>query len=181
MRCCTPLDLVSSGMKLLQFGEVMLRPPGQSRGQARTNLFLWQRKTRSRRQEQRSKKPPMSSITSSVEPGEGGQHQPPGPPSHPFAPMSARSPRGATRGGKLMCSHRGIIPQWHLEYQKTMLHPKDSPPWHPPVLSGSRTMPGMVVWLAGRLVGSRTSLGTLGTTGQSRDRDCGTTTVCTGR
>lgn len=92
-------------MKLLEFEEVMLSPPGQSRGQGRTNLFLWQRKARSRRQEQRSTKPPISSITSSVEPREGGQCQCPGPPSHPFAPMSAKSPPGATRGGK-------CVPMW---------------------------------------------------------------------
>lgn len=35
---------------------------------------------------------------------------PPRPPSHLFAPMSARSPPGATRGGKSMCSHRGMKP-----------------------------------------------------------------------
>lgn len=75
----------------------------------------------------------------------------------------------------------GMKPQWHLEHQKTMLHPNNSPPWHPPAFSGSRAMPGMGVRLAGWLVGSRTSLGTLGTTGQSRDHDCGTTTACTGR
>lgn len=167
MRGCTPWDVVSSWMKLPQFGEVMLSSPGQSRGQDRTNLFLWQRKARSRRQEQKSTKPPMSSITSSGEPGEGGQCQPPGPPSHPFALMSAKSQPAATRGGKSMCSHKGTKPQWLLE-QKTMLHPKDSPPWHPPAFSGSRAMPGMGVRLAGQLVGSRISLGTLGTTGQSK-------------
>lgn len=74
-----------------------------------------------------------------------------------------------------MCSHRGMKPQWNLE------HPKDSPSWNLPAFSGSRMMPGMGVRLAGRLVGSRTSLGTLGTMGQSRDRGCRTTTGCTGR
>lgn len=62
-----------------------------------------------------------------------------------------------------------------------MLHPKDSPPWHPPAFSGSRAMPGMGVRLAGRLVGSRTSLGTVGTAGQSGDCDCETTIGCTRR
>lgn len=39
----------------------------------------------------------------------------------------------------------------------------------------------MGVRLAGWLVGTGTSLGTLGTAGQSGDRKCGTTTGCTGR
>lgn len=60
-------------------------------------------------------KPPISSINSHVEPGEGGQCQPPGAPSHPSAPMGDRSPptgdrspAKATREGKSMC-HRGIL------------------------------------------------------------------------
>lgn len=134
-------------------------------------------------------KPPISSITSSVEPGEGGQHQPPGAPSHPSAPtgdrsppMGDRSPVEATREGKSMCCHRGIlksnwVPQC-LEHPQNNAAPQEQ---HPPAFSGSRAMPGMGVWLAGRLLGTGTSLGTLGTAGHSRDCQCGTTIGRTGR
>lgn len=128
----------------------------------------------------------MSSITSSVESGEGGQRQPLGDPSHPSAPMGAGSPPGATREGKSMCCHGGILkPEWVcwcLEHPQDDAAPQGQPPpWHPPAFSGSRATPGMGVWLVGRLVGMGTSVGTLGTVGQSRGSECGTTTGCAGR
>lgn len=95
-------------------------------------------------------KPPISSITSSVEPGEGGQHQPPGAPSHPSAPTSDRSPPTgdrspveATREGKPMCCHRGILKSnWvHrcLEHPQNNTAPQEQ---HPPPNSTHLPSPG---------------------------------------
>lgn len=120
----------SSQMEPPRFGEAMLGPPGRSGEQDGTHLFLRQRKASRRRLEQRSTKPPMSSITSSVEPGEGGQHQPLGAPSHPSAPMGARSPPGATREGKInVLSWDG--PEWVcwcLEHSQDDAAPQGQPP-----------------------------------------------------
>lgn len=126
---CTPRYPASSRTEPPGFGEAMPGPPGRSGEQDGTHLFLRQRKASRRRLEQRSTKPPMSSITSSVEPGEGGQRQPPGAPSHPSAPMGARSPPGATREGKSTCFHgmglSGSVGAWSTH--KMMLRPRDRP------------------------------------------------------
>lgn len=124
----------------------------------------------------------MSSITSSVEPGEGGQRQPLGAPSHPSAPMGARSPPGATREGKSTCCHgmgpSGSVGAWSTH--KMMLRPRDSPLMAPTCLLRVQGNPGDGC-AAGRVAGGHGDL--LGDTGHCRAerRPCGTTTGCTGR
>lgn len=46
----------------------------------------------------------------------------------------------------------GMKPQWHLEHQKTMLHPEDSPPVAPTCLlwvQGNARDGGAAGWVAG--------------------------------
>lgn len=93
---------------------------------------------------------------------------PPRPPSHLFAPMSARSPPGATRGGKSMCSHKGMKPPLAPGAPQDNAAPQGQPPMAPTCLlrvQGDARDGGAAGWAAG---GFKDLLGDSGHCGTER-------------